>query len=69
MAEDFEELVAEGAFHNGWDFSWLQGRATEERPSWHYSEMVAERIPTITSMLDLQCGGGEMLGTLPRSLH
>jgi SAM-dependent methyltransferase len=68
MADTFSELVAEAvsAPIDGWDFSWLQGRATEERPSWHYSEMVADRIATATSMLDLQCGGGEMLGSLSR---
>jgi hypothetical protein len=32
----FEESVAEGeaAPVEGWDFSWFQRRATEERPSW-----------------------------------
>jgi hypothetical protein len=32
----YEELVAEGAAVPlaGWDFSWFDGRATEERPPW-----------------------------------
>jgi hypothetical protein len=32
----FDELVAEGEAvpTEGWDFSWFDGRATEERPSW-----------------------------------
>ncbi|MGH3302872.1 MAG: SAM-dependent methyltransferase, partial [Streptosporangiaceae bacterium] len=31
-----QELVAEGAAVpvEGWDFSWFEGRATEERPAW-----------------------------------
>src|SRR5262249_36740928 len=40
-------------------------RATEERPPWHYSEQVAARAARVTSMLDLQSGGGELLGKLP----
>ncbi len=68
MARSFDELVAEAeaAPIDGWDFSWLEGRATEERPGWHYSAKVAERIETAERMLDLQCGGGEMLARLPR---
>jgi hypothetical protein len=32
------ELIAEAeaADVTGWDFSWLDGRATEERPPWGY---------------------------------
>jgi SAM-dependent methyltransferase len=63
----FEELIAEAeaAPIEGWDFSWLDGRATEERPSWHYSELVAQRAADATKMLDLDTGGGEMLAGLP----
>lgn len=50
---------------DGWDFSWLEGRATEERPSWGYSQRVAERAARADRMLDLQSGGGEMLAELP----
>ncbi len=69
MERSFEELIVEAdrAPIRGWDFSWLEGRAFEERPSWHYSELVAERAPGVAAMLDLQSGGGEMLGRLPRS--
>jgi SAM-dependent methyltransferase len=67
MAASFEELIAEAraAPIEGWDFSWLAGRATEERPSWRYSKIVAERINSASTMLDLQSGGGEMLTNLP----
>ena len=35
----YEELVAEGAAVplQGYDFSWFEGRATEERPPWGYA--------------------------------
>ena len=67
MSGRFEELIAEAdaAPIEGWDFSWLDGRATEERPSWRYSEMVAARVSRASAMLDIECGGGEMLGHLP----
>lgn len=63
----FEDLVAEAdaALIDGWDFSWLDGRATEERPSWGYSGLVAERARSAEAMLDLQSGGGELLAGLP----
>ena len=42
----FEELVAEGAAVplEGWDFSWFDGRATEERPPWGYARLMGERM-------------------------
>ncbi len=63
----FDALVeeAERAPIEGWDFSWLEGRATEERPSWHYFERVAERASIAAKMLDLHSGGGELLAKLP----
>jgi SAM-dependent methyltransferase len=63
----FEVLVAaaQAAPIDGWDFSWLDGRAYEERPSWRYAERVAQRVGTATKMLDLESGGGEMLAGLP----
>jgi SAM-dependent methyltransferase len=62
----FEELVAEGASVPvaGWDFSWFEGRATEERPSWGYARMMAERMTHVTSALDIQTGGGEVLAEI-----
>lgn len=43
----------------GWDFSWFEGRATEERPSWAYSLSLARRIENLHAILELQTGGGE----------
>ncbi|TRO64927.1 class I SAM-dependent methyltransferase [Streptomyces sp. IB201691-2A2] len=70
-APSFEELVAEGeaAPTEGWDFSWFEGRATEERPSWGYARAMAERLATAEAALDIQTGGGEVLASareLPR---
>jgi SAM-dependent methyltransferase len=68
--DEFDALVAEAeaAPIAGWDFSWLDGRATEERPPWGYSRMVAARLVGVDALLDVQTGGGEMLasvGALP----
>jgi SAM-dependent methyltransferase len=63
----FEELLAEGEPEpvEGWDFSWLDGRATEERPSWGYSRLLAARMAGATAALDIQTGGGEVLAQIP----
>ena len=59
----FEELVAEGAAVpvEGWDFSWFEGRATEERPPWGYARQVGERMAKADAALDVETGGGEVL--------
>lgn len=69
----FEELVAEASevSVDGWDFSWLDGRATEERPTWGYARAMARRLADVRSALDVQTGGGEVLaqaGSLPRTM-
>ena len=66
-APTFDELVAEGAAESvaGWDFSWFDGRATEERPSWGYSRLLAQRMRHARAALDIQTGGGEVLGQIP----
>ena len=46
---------------DGWDFSWLDGRAAEERPSWGYQRLLGGKLATATSALDVQTGGGEVL--------
>ncbi|MFG1806832.1 class I SAM-dependent methyltransferase [Streptomyces sp. NPDC049040] len=68
MADGFEDQVAEaGAVSvEGWDFSWLDGRATEERPSWGYQRAMGERLAGATAALDIQTGGGEVLAGVPR---
>ncbi|MDV7083678.1 class I SAM-dependent methyltransferase [Rhodococcus opacus] len=63
MARTFEELVAEAesVSVDGWDFSWLDGRATEQRPSWGYQRRMGERLARADAALDIQTGGGEVL--------
>jgi SAM-dependent methyltransferase len=57
----FEALLSEGNSEptEGWDFSWLNGRATEGRPSWKYLESLSKRMDTADAVLDVQTGGGE----------
>jgi SAM-dependent methyltransferase len=63
MPGSFESLVAEAAATevSGWDFSWLDGRATEQRPSWGYQGLLRQRLRQARAALDLQTGGGEVL--------
>src|SRR6266566_7048216 len=68
----FEELLAEGDSVpvEGWDFSWFDGRATEERPPWGYARLLGARMAALAGVpgaaaLDLQTGGGEVLATIP----
>jgi SAM-dependent methyltransferase len=63
----FAELVAEAATADvsGWGFDWLEGRASEERPPWGYARLLAERLAGVSSALDLDTGGGEVLAEVP----
>ncbi|SCG50343.1 class I SAM-dependent methyltransferase [Micromonospora halophytica] len=63
----FAELVAEatGAPVTGWGFSWLDGRATEERPPWGYARLMATRMAQVSAALDVDTGGGEVLAGVP----
>lgn len=65
---NFDDLVAEAeaAPTEGWDFSWLDGRATEQRPSWGYQRLMGERMAHATAALDIQTGGGEVLAGVPK---
>lgn len=63
----FESLVeeAERTPVDSWDFGWLDGRATEQRPSWRYFDLVAHRAGLVSNVLELQAGTGSMIGRLP----
>jgi SAM-dependent methyltransferase len=68
----FDHLIAEGAAvrTEGWDFSWFEGRASEERPPWGYARMLGQRMAALAAepggaALDLQTGGGEVLASIP----
>jgi SAM-dependent methyltransferase len=64
----FDELVTEAAAVSvdGWDFSWLTGRATEERTGWEYVRSMGERMAKAQAALDLETGGGEQLASVSR---
>jgi SAM-dependent methyltransferase len=63
MRRTFDDLVAEAAAApvEGWDFSWLNGRGTEQRPSWGYQRLMSQRLATVSAALDIDTGGGEVL--------
>jgi SAM-dependent methyltransferase len=65
---EFEDLVGEAAAADvsGWDFGWLAGRATEQRPSWGYQRLIGPRLAAVDAALDIQTGGGEVLGGVDR---
>jgi SAM-dependent methyltransferase len=67
VPESFEHLVAEAeqAENTGWDFGWLEGRAYEERPTWHYFDLVASRARSASTLLDMEVGGAHMIAALP----
>jgi SAM-dependent methyltransferase len=61
--DDLDNVIAEAeaAPIDGWDFSWLDGRATEERPVWGYSRLAASHVAQgVDAVLDIQTGGGEV---------
>jgi SAM-dependent methyltransferase len=64
----FGDLVEEAASADvsGWSFDWLDGRATEERPPWGYSGLLASRLARAGSALDIDTGGGEIIAGVPR---
>ncbi len=68
MTTSFEELIteADAVDVTGWDFSWLDGRAKEERPQWGYQKMMGERLGRATLALDIETGGGEVLAGVPQ---
>lgn len=63
MSRTFDALVAEAeaVSVDGWDFSWLDGRATEQRPSWGYQRAMGARVARASAVLDIETGGGEVL--------
>ncbi|MCK9875227.1 class I SAM-dependent methyltransferase [Frankia sp. Ag45/Mut15] len=64
----FDDLVTQAAAApvQGWDFSWLEGRASEQRPSWGYARLLGQRMAQADTALDVQTGGGEVLASVPR---
>ena len=50
---------------DGWGFGFLAGRAIEERPPWGYARLLAERLATVQSAVDVDTGGGEVVNEAP----
>jgi SAM-dependent methyltransferase len=63
----FSDLIDEAAAVDvsGWNFDWLNGRATEQRPPWGYSRLIASRLPHVASAVDIDTGGGEIIAEMP----
>src|ERR1700739_27486 len=64
MGRSFEDLVAEAdsVSVDGWDFSWLDGRATEERPSWGYQRLMSQRLAGGSARCACDTGAGGLAG-------
>ncbi|RKR74231.1 class I SAM-dependent methyltransferase [Frondihabitans australicus] len=63
---DFDELIREAAARpgGGWDFSWMEGRASGSAPSWSYESMARDLVRSSARLLDVDTGGGEFLAGL-----
>jgi SAM-dependent methyltransferase len=66
IAAGYDELVAAAMAVpvEGWDFSWLAGRAEGSDPSWSYCDLARAYIARTDELLDVDTGGGEMLASL-----
>jgi SAM-dependent methyltransferase len=67
MPISFDALIdeADSVDVSGWDFCWLEGRATEQRPPWGYQRLLAQRLAEAKAALDIQTGGGEVVDGVP----
>jgi SAM-dependent methyltransferase len=63
---NYEELIQDALSlpFKGWDFSFLSDRWKTNPPSWDYPSIARSRMQGISSMLDQDTGGGEMLACL-----
>jgi SAM-dependent methyltransferase len=64
--KSFDELIDEALTlpFSGWDFSFLSDRLRTTQPCWDYPSLACEHMQGITSMLDQDTGGGEILSSL-----
>jgi len=73
MSGEREELLAawrveEERHREGWDFSYLEGRLTEEEPPWDFDTSCRAALREAEHVLDLGTGGGERLLSLADDL-
>ncbi len=54
--------------HEGWDFSHLAGRLTEDEPPWDFDEECRACLAKSGHVLDMGTGGGERLASLREAL-
>ncbi|RVX38525.1 methyltransferase family protein [Nonomuraea polychroma] len=63
----YDELIHEALTtpFEGWDFGVLRGRVTDDGTlPWDYEQLVRDRLPKASALLDLGTGGGELLASL-----
>lgn len=62
----YDDLLREAtaAPFEGWDFSWLTGRAVGEELTWDYAELARTVIARATRVLDIDTGDGALLADL-----
>jgi SAM-dependent methyltransferase len=62
----FDDLIQDGLSlpFSGWDFSIIRDRWKTNPPSWDYPTIARSRMQGISSMLDQDTGGGELLSSL-----
>ena len=62
--KSFDVLIEEAlvADVDGWGFGWLAGRAEEARTPWGYAQLLTQRLALVQSALDIDTGGGEVIG-------
>lgn len=67
-SDDGDTLIDEAAAApvDDWDFSWLAGRAGEQRPSWGYARAMGARLARAGIALDIETGNGAVLAGVPR---
>ena len=63
---NFDHLIQDALSlpFSGWDFSFLSDRWKTNNPSWDYPALARNYMQGITSMLDQDTGGGELLSSL-----
>ncbi|MDP4511696.1 class I SAM-dependent methyltransferase [Nonomuraea turcica] len=62
----YEELIDEAltTSFEGWDFTVFRGRVTYDGTlPWDYEQLVRDRLPKASALLDLGTGGGELLAS------
>jgi SAM-dependent methyltransferase len=66
MKDSFDDLIQDGLSLpiSGWDFSSIKNRSKEHRPLWNYHALAHSHMHGITSILDQETGGGEVLSSL-----